>query len=122
MDWLLDQGRIQDLERGGGSIIGLQAKKGGPGGGPTFGPMLKSLQRGQKGDGPPPPRIRSCILYMGWLSHSSLGLGMLNAFDVLFIGLIAPKENLPHFFHQISEIYVRRARKRNYQVGQVGIK
>ena len=46
--------------KGGGGIIGLQAKKGGPGGGPTLGPMLKSLQRGLKGGGqapwtPPPP-------------------------------------------------------------------
>ena len=37
-----------------GSILGLQAKKGGPGGGPTLGPILKSLQRGPKrGSGPP---------------------------------------------------------------------
>ena len=42
-----------------GSILGLQAKKGG---GPTLGPMLKSLHRGPKGGGgvrtpwtPPPP-------------------------------------------------------------------
>ena len=34
---------------GGGSIIGLHAKKGG---GPALGPMLKSLQRGPKGGGP----------------------------------------------------------------------
>ena len=32
----------------GGSIIGQQAKKRGPGGGPSLGPMLKSLQRGPK--------------------------------------------------------------------------
>ena len=37
------------FERGGS--IGLQAKKGGPGGGLTFGTMLKSLQHGQKGGG-----------------------------------------------------------------------
>ena len=52
------------LKRGGGSILGLQAKKGVPGGGPTLGPMLNSLYRGpQKGGGrPPTPRVRSCIL------------------------------------------------------------
>ena len=48
--------------KGGGSIlkrgsIGLQVKKGGyhPGGGPTFDPMLKSLQRGGKRGGSRPP-------------------------------------------------------------------
>ena len=50
------QGRIQDFLKG-GSIIDLQAKKGGP----VLGPMLKSLHRGPKGGGgcgppgPPPP-------------------------------------------------------------------
>ena len=39
----------------GGSILGLQAKKGGPGGGPTLGPMLESLQRGPKKGGGPYP-------------------------------------------------------------------
>ena len=60
---VVDQGRIQDFCKG-GSIIGLQVKEGGggPGGGPTFGPMLKNIQRGQKGgSGPPgPPCIRPC--------------------------------------------------------------
>ena len=52
------QGRIQDLKKG-GSILGLQAKNGDPGGGPILGPMLKSLHKG--GGGPPgPPRIRQC--------------------------------------------------------------
>ena len=37
------------FEKGGPILLlGLQAKKGGPGGGPTLGPMLKSLQRGPK--------------------------------------------------------------------------
>ena len=42
------QGRIQDFWKGGGAILGLQAKKkgGGAGGGPTLGPMLKILRRG----------------------------------------------------------------------------
>ena len=35
----------------GGSILGLQAKKGGP----TLGPVLKSLHRGPKGGGSGPP-------------------------------------------------------------------
>ena len=44
----------------GGSILGLQAKKGGPGGGPILGPMLKSLHSGPKRGvrtlwTPPPP-------------------------------------------------------------------
>ena len=42
-----------------GSVIGLQAKKGGPGGGLILGPMLKSLQRGPNRGGrtpwTPPP-------------------------------------------------------------------
>ena len=43
------------MKGGGGSISGLQAK-GGAGGGPILGPMLKSLQRGPKrGSGPPAP-------------------------------------------------------------------
>ena len=44
------QGRIQDFSKGGGSILGLQAKKkgGGPEGGPTLGSMLKSLHSGPK--------------------------------------------------------------------------
>ena len=52
------------FERGGGSRLGLQAKKGGPDGGPILGPMLKSLHRGTKGGGiqtPPPPRSA-----LGW--------------------------------------------------------
>ena len=62
------QGRIQDFWKvdgwggvGWGSILGLQAKKrkgGAPGGGPTLGPMLKTLQPGpKKGAG---PRVRPC--------------------------------------------------------------
>ena len=45
------------FERGGGSRLGLQAKKGG--GGPILGPMLKSLHRGTKGgvQTPPPPPL-----------------------------------------------------------------
>ena len=41
----------------GGSILGLQAKKGGPGGGPIVGPMLKNLHSGPKRGvrTPPPP-------------------------------------------------------------------
>ena len=38
------------------SILGLQAKKGGPGGGPTLGQILKSLQRGPKGGRGPDPQ------------------------------------------------------------------
>ena len=34
------QGRVQDFSKGGGSILGLQAKKGGPGGS-NFGPSVK---------------------------------------------------------------------------------
>ena len=50
-----------------GSILGLQAKKGGP----TLGPMLKSLHRGPKGGGPdplPPPWIRhwGLCVWQGW--------------------------------------------------------
>ena len=44
--------------KGGGHYRSTSNKRG-PGGGPTFGPILKSLQRGQKGDpdplDPPPP-------------------------------------------------------------------
>ena len=41
---------------GGGSILGLQAKRGwGAGGGPIVGPMLKSLHSGPKRGGPDPP-------------------------------------------------------------------
>ena len=36
-----DQGRIQDFKRGGGGILGLQAKKDGSMRGPILGPMLK---------------------------------------------------------------------------------
>ena len=57
------RGGSRIFERGGGSRLGLQAKKGGgaDGGGPILGPMLKSLHRGTKGGGvqtpwtPPPP-------------------------------------------------------------------
>ena len=47
------RGGSRIFERGGGSILGLQAKKGGggPRGGPTLGPMLKSLHRGPKEGG-----------------------------------------------------------------------
>ena len=48
----------------GGSILGLQAKKEGPGGGPILGPMLKSLHSGPKrGSGPPGPlgSAHACI-------------------------------------------------------------
>ena len=58
------QGRVQVFWKG-VSILGLQAKKGDPGGGPTLGSMLKSLQRGQKRGGPDPldtPRPR-CAHY-----------------------------------------------------------
>ena len=42
------QGRIHDFWKG-GSILGLyKQKKGGPGGGPTLGPMLKCLYCGPK--------------------------------------------------------------------------
>ena len=60
---LLDIARVTSPTFQGGPwirhcILGLQAKKGGP----TLGPMLKSLHRGPKGGGgvrtPPPPRIR----------------------------------------------------------------
>ena len=43
------------LKGGGGSRLGLQAKKGGPDGGPILGPMLKSLHRATKGGGGPDP-------------------------------------------------------------------
>ena len=43
------RGGSRIFERGGGSRLGLQAKKGGPDGGPILGPMLKSLHRGTKG-------------------------------------------------------------------------
>ena len=57
------RGGSRIFERG-GSILGLQAK-GGARGGPTLGPMLKSLHRGPKGGGirapwTPPPWIRYC--------------------------------------------------------------
>ena len=65
------QGRIQDFWKGGGSILGLQAKKGGggPRGGPTLGPMLKSLHRGPKGGvrtprTPPPPPGSATEVYV----------------------------------------------------------
>ena len=46
------RGRSRIFEKGGGgSILSLQQKKGGPGGSPTLGPMLKSLHRGPKGGG-----------------------------------------------------------------------
>ena len=51
----------------GGSILGLQANKGGPGGGPTLGPTLKSLYRAPKrGSGPPapPPPITQLWVYI----------------------------------------------------------
>ena len=44
------QGRIQDFGKGGGGILGLQTK----GGGPTLCSMLKSLYRGPKKGGPDP--------------------------------------------------------------------
>ena len=72
---LLSQGKVQVLRPGGspcgysskyipyrggsrifekgGSILGLQAKKGGPGGGSILSPMLKSLHRGSKRTPPP---------------------------------------------------------------------
>ena len=60
---LLDiEDRIQDFSKvGGGVHLRSTSKKGGPGGGPILGPMLKSLHRGPKGGGPgpldpPPPR------------------------------------------------------------------
>ena len=44
------------FRKGGGGILGLQAKQGGgAGGGPTLGPVLKSIQRGQRGEGSGPP-------------------------------------------------------------------
>ena len=48
--------------KGGGSILGLQAKK--KGGGPRGGPKLKSLHRGPKGGVRTPwtPWIRYCIM------------------------------------------------------------
>ena len=49
------RGGSRIFERGGGSILGLHAKKGGPGGGKMLGPMLKSLHRGPKGGGGPDP-------------------------------------------------------------------
>ena len=69
------QGRIQDFWRGGGSILGLKAKKGGggPRGGPTLGPMLKSLYRGPKGGGgsgpPGPPWIHYCYWGVRPVTH-----------------------------------------------------
>ena len=83
------QGRIQDVKKGGGSILGLQAKQGDPGGGPTMSPMLKSLQRGPKkrvGGGvsgpldpldPPTPRI----------SHMSLMTLMPHALVLMTLSL-----------------------------------
>ena len=50
--------RITICRPGGGSILGLQTKKGGPGGGPTLGPVLNSLHSGPKRRGfrtPAPP-------------------------------------------------------------------
>ena len=61
------RGGSRIFERGGGSRLGLQAKKGGPDGGPILGPMLKSLHRGTKGGGgvqtpcPPPPHTHTRI-------------------------------------------------------------
>ena len=50
----LSAGTDPGFLKGGGSILGLQAKEGGgPRGGPTLGPMLKSLHRGPKGGGGP---------------------------------------------------------------------
>ena len=44
------------FERGGGGVhLRSTSKKGGARGGPTLGPMLKSLHRGPKGGGPDPP-------------------------------------------------------------------
>ena len=43
------RGGSRIFERGGGSRLGLPAKKGGPDGGPILGPMLKNLHRGTKG-------------------------------------------------------------------------
>ena len=44
------------LKGGGGPSYVYKQKRGGPGGGPTLGQMLKSLHRGQKGaPGPPAP-------------------------------------------------------------------
>ena len=48
------------LKRGGGVHLRSTSKKGGPGGGPIVGPMLKSLHRGPKSGTTPPPPIRPC--------------------------------------------------------------
>ena len=56
-----------------GAHLRSTSKKGGPGGGPTLGPMLKSLQRGPKKGGgrplerPPPPRIRPWYVWTEWM-------------------------------------------------------
>ena len=43
------QGRIQDLSKEAGGVhLRSTSKKGGPGGGPILGPMLKSLHSGPK--------------------------------------------------------------------------
>ena len=57
-------GADQGFLKGGGAILGLQAKKG-----PTLSPMLKSLHRGPKRWGPdpldpPPPRSAHDVLQM----------------------------------------------------------
>ena len=39
------------------SVLGLQAKKGGPGGSPTLGPMSKGLVGQKGGSGPPEPPL-----------------------------------------------------------------
>ena len=63
----------------GGPILGLQAKKGGPGGGPILGPMLKSLhsgpKRGVRTPCTPSPRIpRPCMHRHTVGLHTMIGL------------------------------------------------
>ena len=95
---LLHQGWIQDFWRGGG-ILGLQAKKGDPGGGPTLGPMLKRLYRGPKGGrrppGPPPPpgsaHVHSCKELLFVYSYLILA-SMLCSLDIKHVTMICLPE------------------------------
>ena len=67
----IHRGGSRIFERGGGSRLGLQAKKVGPDGGPILGPMLKSLHRGTKGGrtpwGPPLDPLLHYIIYIGYI-------------------------------------------------------
>ena len=62
-----DTGAEPGLFKGGGGILGLQTKKGGPGGDTTLGPMLKSLYCGQKNrggaSGPPPGSAHDALSF-----------------------------------------------------------